>query len=1245
MNLADGALELPAAHLTVRVPWNDVAWDGRVCKQPGANHSCTVLSRIAEEKNSDDEERIARTPWSELDAGELPPCVLERGGFMRTSELSVVRTHPYSDWSPAHQHLSPTVHRMPAYSLEAIPFRWMMREQAALIADQWGIGYDPDLEDSADFKIRPNSERRTAWVQDHRNQIALLDTFFSAVRPDSSLVFLYAKDVPIEDESDPAARVLVGVGRVIHVDAPVEWEFTGKHVPLRSYLWERGVHHSVRPTLQDGFLLPYQELIDSPQFAGQDLGELIARAPDEHFDEYSYVTELLDDDGAIASLNELARVVSRLPDFVDGPWQQCGEWISDRLAELWELRGPYPGLGAQLAAAGVQNGHAIAHHAVEEIGEDFGQLWPTLERVIEDSKLRASPLASRIGRGSRKAWERVNADKSKYDVLKSLSRFSLSSAQARRSYERFAGSRAYELLDDPYIAYEEDLEQLDAIPLAAIDRGLFPRSTRAAKIIQEEDLGEPVAETFDDRRVRAAAIETLARASGEGHTVLDEVRVRERIAKLPLDPPCDPPGEHWDIAVEEFGDSLRSCEIANGATGWQLPNLAETTRLIATVIDELVGEQASTHQLNWREAIDELLPAIPETLNGAQLAEELAARDEKAAALDIIASSNVATIVGGAGTGKTTMLETLCANRDVAGNVLLLAPTGKARVQLGDKVGAPAQTIAQFLRGADRWDMDHGYFLDPNATRIGGMDTVIVDEASMLTEEMLAALLQTLKQPYRLVLCGDPRQLPPIGAGRPFVDLIEYVRKLTNEGSTGAGHAELFTTRRQGGGDLAISARDDLAAASCFSSDSRASGSDEALARAIAGESDETIRVVSWTDPDDLEMKLERELERSKFGLEKKTRVALAESFGATVDSGGHVKFASGEAGSGAENWQLLTPVRSRPGGVAQLNRLVRRGWRAGDSAAALRSKSFPNPFGADEVLFADKVLSTVNLPKKTYDPDTKEKASGYVANGEIGLVTGWVSDKGIHVQYSTQPGSSYTYWYSDLEGGFGDALEPLSVAYAMTIHKSQGSQFGTSFVVIPNPCPILSPELLYTALTRHRERVVLLVQGDPNDLRSLADPARSETARRLTTLFRKPDPFTSADGTLLDGSHIHRSANGELMRSKSEVIVADALREFGVEYEYEELLRMADGTVREPDFTIRRAGQTPVFWEHLGMLDLHGYRANWESKKVWYAAHGILPQDEGGGPAGTLVWSTEGVDAVGIDSQRLRTQISSLFP
>lgn len=85
-------------------------------------------------------------------------------------------------------------------------------------------------------------------------------------------------------------------------------------------------------------------------------------------------------------------------------------------------------------------------------------------------------------------------------------------------------------------------------------------------------------------------------------------------------------------------------------------------------------------------------------------------------------------------------------------------------------------------------------------------------------------------------------------------------------------------------------------------------------------------------------------------------------------------------------------------------------------------------------------------------------------------------------------------------------------LAYALTIHKSQGSQFNQVFVVIPQPCFILGRELIYTALTRQLDRVVLFVQGQPTDLRAYASPKYWEVARRYTNLFQAPNMIADAE-------------------------------------------------------------------------------------------------------------------------------------
>jgi hypothetical protein len=178
----------------------------------------------------------------------------------------------------------------------------------------------------------------------------------------------------------------------------------------------------------------------------------------------------------------------------------------------------------------------------------------------------------------------------------------------------------------------------------------------------------------------------------------------------------------------------------------------------------------------------------------------------------------------------------------------------------------------------------------------------------------------------------------------------------------------------------------------------------------------------------------------------------------------------------------------------------------------------------------------------------------------------------------------------------------------------------------LPNPCWLMSRELLYTALTRQRQRVVILHQGSRSELRRFASDKWSEAAKRLTNLFRAPEPVEIA-GSFYEDNLIHRTCKGEMVRSKSEVIVADRLADMGVKYLYEQPLTI-DEVTKYPDFTIEdeETGIT-FYWEHCGMLGNPDYRTRWDAKKEWYRKNNILPSEEGGGANGTLIVSADGHD------------------
>jgi len=122
---------------------------------------------------------------------------------MRDAEFKVSVTHPYAGGgSRAHQDLKPLSLRFPNYAAPCVPFRWMRREEAEELAATEGIDYQPELEDEANELISFES----GWVQHGVNQRAMLNGFFSPIRP-SALVFFYAKRTPLSEQE---GRVLIG---------------------------------------------------------------------------------------------------------------------------------------------------------------------------------------------------------------------------------------------------------------------------------------------------------------------------------------------------------------------------------------------------------------------------------------------------------------------------------------------------------------------------------------------------------------------------------------------------------------------------------------------------------------------------------------------------------------------------------------------------------------------------------------------------------------------------------------------------------------------------------------------------------------------------------------------------------------------------------------------------------------------------------------------------------------------------
>lgn len=1237
----------PLRHISLRVPWHDLAWEGRVCANPRLNSSCLKLRRIAQGRNDAAEDKIKGQLLTDLPENHWPCCIGERVSFLAPFELTRTVNHPYNRGpETAHGHFDDTPQRIPPFSAPAIPFRWVLRENMSALGEEHALDVQEEREpDLGGFG--------QAWVQNKENQKALLDCFADHLKPELSLCFFYAKQVPFVEDTG-AARILIGAGRVLHVTRAQEYRYKTKALTgkLRSMMWELMIQHSIRPGFKDGFVFPYHAALEKaanePNF---DPAEIAALVPTDRFDEFAYASELVTHDGAIGALLSSADALRKTKDQLPGPWGPCLAWIDARLAELWKARGPCPGLGAALSAFGVELGTFVAHAIAGKTGDNEDP-WPLVEKMFANpAKILPKDLAEGIGATLCKKWQRLPVERKA--LLQLISRLEIHPEQAALAYVQEERAKAgidcsdAELLANPYLLFEATRLSADPISVWTVDRGVFPDDV----VRKKHPLPKPSAldAGTDARRVRALAVNTLEDAAANGSTLMAQSQIVLNIRGANLQPPCEVDGDLLNVAKDIFPGAIAEVALADGAPAQQLQRLVDAADVIRDAIDKRLKGKRLTVEADWRALLNDHLAR-----EGAKEADEFeeSARQEKTAALKELAEARLSVLIGPAGTGKTTLLSVLCSHKAIAtGGILLLAPTGKARVRMEQSTkehSLSGQTIAQFLK-PHRYDSATGRYKLSDKAAEPGARTVIIDEASMLTEEMLAALIQALKSVQRLILIGDPRQLPPIGAGRPFLDIVKHV---TPEGVTerfprvGSSYAELTVRRRQGGAD-----REDLQLAEWFSGSPIAPGEDDVFDRVVGTGTSKHVRFVEWTGPDDLNVKLITVL-TEELKLKGPDDIAgFDASLGATAwnDLSFFNAWNGNEDGKGAaeiaEGWQILSPVRTTPHGVPALNRLIHRQFRTRqvDASRQQRNRKYTKPMGTEEIVYGDKVINLVNTDpelwlwkhRKVYP----EKDDAYIANGEIGMAVGYFWRRGapdfrwkLEVEFASQPGFKYSFTKRD----FGEEGNPvLELAYALTVHKAQGSEFGTVLLVLPNPCRLLSRELLYTALTRQTERVVILHQGPRAELRKFSSDDRSETARRLTNLFEVPQPV-EIDGRFYEEKLIHRTSRREMVRSKSEVIIADRLAAHGIDYAYEQGLTIANAT-KYPDFTIEdmESGEN-YYWEHCGMLHVPQYRRRWEEKLAWYRANKILPSGEGGGENGVLILTQDGsngsIDAANID-------------
>ena len=169
--------------------------------------------------------------------------------------------------------------------------------------------------------------------------------------------------------------------------------------------------------------------------------------------------------------------------------------------------------------------------------------------------------------------------------------------------------------------------------------------------------------------------------------------------------------------------------------------------------------------------------------------------------------------------------------------------------------------------------------------------------------------------------------------------------------------------------------------------------------------------------------------------------------------------------------------------------------------------------------------------------------------------------------------------------------------------YSGQGSEFDRIYLILPkHKQALLSTELFYTAITRASRHCTVLIQEDVGPLLSMLRLEKSHLLGINSSLFTflpVPEEILSMYEWYEEGK-IHKTLTDYMVRSKSEVIIANMLFERDIPFRYEKPLYASDGTFYLPDFTVSWQGEE-WYWEHLGRMDQEGYRNHWDTKKAWY--------------------------------------------
>ncbi len=548
--------------------------------------------------------------------------------------------------------------------------------------------------------------------------------------------------------------------------------------------------------------------------------------------------------------------------------------------------------------------------------------------------------------------------------------------------------------------------------------------------------------TDSDFRVRSGIMYALFQAAGEGHTYLPDGILMKRTAELLM---------------------LREEVIA-----LQLSNLAMDKKLVIKKAGEEKRIYASSYyyaELNCARMLHDLNIMVSDTgAEGQKETEELKIKrllqeleKEQGIILDDLQKravlqsvrSGVMILSGGPGTGKTTTINTIIRYFETEGmDILLAAPTGRAAKRMTEATGYEARTIHRLLEinGAmegssakpeedSTWQKEGKRAqFERNEENPLETDVVIIDEMSMVDIHLFKSLLSAVSVGTRLIMVGDVDQLPSVGPGQVLQDLIN---------SRAFPVVILKRIFRQ------------------------------------AGESDIVVNAHKINRGEEIELNNKSMdfffLERKDVNVIYKHMIQLIrEKLPPYVNAGPY-------------DIQVLTPMRKGNLGVEVLNGILQQYLNPPDG------KKKEHRLGERLFREGDKVMQIKNnyqIPWEVVSKYGISVDSGMgIFNGDMGIITKIDEASSLlEVEYDEHRRAEYSF----------SGLDEIELAYAVTIHKSQGSEYPAVLLPIMNgPKPLLNRNLLYTAVTRAKKCVTIL--GSRETLREMIQNEKQH--RRYTSL------------------------------------------------------------------------------------------------------------------------------------------------